>query len=277
MRQFAERIVGRWRLILPLLGLLLLPFIILRQGSGRAAGTADSVSGPKIIVLNYHKVDNVNSSLSVPPSEFERQMAFLAQNGYHTITPHELYMAFTDNGPLPNNPVLITFDDGYDDNYTNAFPILKKYGLQATIFVITSLMDQNYPGYLTWGHAAEMEASGIVTIESHTVSHGSLTDLTDEQIRHELTDAKHEIEQRLGKEVEFLAYPTGAYNLHIASLVKEAGYKGAFTVRNGNMDSATNLYAIERVPIFQTSDTFASFLERLKFLPLFERIGWKKN
>ena len=202
---------------------------------------------------------------------------FLAQNGYHTITPHELYMAFTDNGPLPNNPVLITFDDGYDDNYTNAFPILKKYGLQATIFVITSLMDQNYPGYLTWGHAAEMEASGIVTIESHTVSHGSLTDLTDEQIRHELTDAKHEIEQRLGKEVEFLAYPTGAYNLHIASLVKEAGYKGAFTVRNGNMDSATNLYAIERVPIFQTSDTCASFLERLKFLPLFERIGWKKN
>ena len=277
VRQFAERIVGRWRLILPLLGLLLLPFIILRQGSGRAAGTADSVSGPKIIVLNYHKVDNVNSSLSVPPSEFERQMAFLAQNGYHTITPHELYMAFTDNGPLPNNPVLITFDDGYDDNYTNAFPILKKYGLQATIFVITGLMDQNYPGYLTWGHAAEMEASGIVTIESHTVSHGSLTDLTDEQIRHELTDAKHEIEQRLGKEVEFLAYPTGAYNLHIASLVKEAGYKGAFTVRNGNMDSATNLYAIERVPIFQTSDTFASFLERLKFLPLFERIGWKKN
>ena len=277
VRQFAERIVGRWRLILPLLGLLLLPFIILRQGSGRAAGTADSVSGPKIIVLNYHKVDNVNSSLSVPPSEFERQMAFLAQNGYHTITPHELYMAFTDNGPLPNNPVLITFDDGYDDNYTNAFPIQKKYGLQATIFVITSLMDQNYPGYLTWGHAAEMEASGIVTIESHTVSHGSLTDLTDEQIRHELTDAKHEIEQRLGKEVEFLAYPTGAYNLHIASLVKEAGYKGAFTVRNGNMDSATNLYAIERVPIFQTSDTFASFLERLKFLPLFERIGWKKN
>ena len=175
VRQFAGRIVGRWKLILPLLALLLLPFIFLRQESGRAAGTADSVSGPKIIVLNYHKVDNVNSSLSVPPSEFERQMAFLAQNGYHTITPHELYMAFTDGGPLPNNPVLITFDDGYDDNYTNAFPILKKYGLQATIFVITSLMDQNYPGYLTWGHAAEMEASGIVTIESHTVSHGSLT------------------------------------------------------------------------------------------------------
>ena len=127
------------------------------------------------------------------------------------------------------------------------------------------------------GQAAEMEASGLVTIESHTVTHGSLTGLTDEQVRYELTEAKHDIEQRLGKEVEFLAYPTGAYNLHIARLVKEAGYKGAFTVRYGNMDRATNLYAIERVPIFHTSDTFASFLERLKFVPLFSHIGWVKN
>ena len=122
-----------------------------------------------------------------------------------------------------------------------------------------------------------MDASGVVSIESHTVTHGSLTDLTDDQIRYELTEAKHDIEQRLGKEVEFLAYPTGAYNLHIARLVKEAGYKGAFTVRYGNMDRAANFYAIERVPIFHTSDTFSSFLERLKFVPLFERLGWAKN
>ena len=71
----------------------------------------------------------MNISLSVPPSEFERQIAFLAQNGYHTITPHELYMAFTDGAELPTNPVLITFDDGYADNYTYAYPILKKYGV----------------------------------------------------------------------------------------------------------------------------------------------------
>jgi peptidoglycan/xylan/chitin deacetylase (PgdA/CDA1 family) len=250
-------------------------FFFQRPEHSKAAGSADSVSGPKVIVLNYHKVDYMNNSLSVLPPDFEYQMAFLKDNGYHTITPHEMYMAFTDGAPLPTNPVLITFDDGYADNYTYAYPILKKYGMKAAIFVITSLMGR--PGYLTWGQAAEMEASGVVSIESHTVTHGSLTDLTDEQIRYELTEAKHDIEQRLGKEVEFLAYPTGAYNLHIASLVQEAGYKGAFTVRYGNMDRSANFYAIERVPIFHTSDTFASFLERLKFVPLFERIGWAKN
>ena len=270
------RIVAQKRILLPVLFAVAVCFLVVqRPERSKAAGNADSVNGPKVIVLNYHKVDYMNHSLSVLPPDFEQQMAFLKDNGYHTVTPHEMYMAFTDGAPLPTNPVLITFDDGYADNYTYAYPILKKYDMKAAIFVITSLMGK--PGYLTWGQAAEMEASGVVSIESHTVNHGSLTELTDEQVRYELTEAKHDIEQRLGKEVEFLAYPTGAYNLHIASLVQEAGYKGAFTVRYGNMDRAANFYAIERVPIFHTSDTFASFLERLKFVPLFERIGWVKN
>ena len=275
MYRMIARIVAQKRIFLLLLFAVAVCFLVQRPERSKAAGNADSVNGPKVIVLNYHKVDNMNHSLSVLPPDFEQQMAFLKDNGYHTVTPHEMYMAFTDGAPLPTNPVLITFDDGYADNYTYAYPILKKYDMKAAIFVITSLMGK--PGYLTWGQAAEMEASGVVSIESHTVNHGSLTELTDEQVRYELTEAKHDIEQRLGKEVEFLAYPTGAYNLHIASLVQEAGYKGAFTVRYGNMDRAANFYAIERVPIFHTSDTFASFLERLKFVPLFERIGWAKN
>ena len=275
MYRIIARIVAQKKILLLLFFAAAVCFLAQRPEQSKAAGSADSVSGPKVIVLNYHKVDHMNHSLSVQPPDFEQQMAFLKDNGYHTVTPHEMYMAFTDGAPLPTNPVLITFDDGYADNYTYAYPILKKYDMKAAIFVITSLMGK--PGYLTWGQAAEMEASGVVSIESHTVNHGSLTELTDEQVRYELTEAKHDIEQRLGKEVEFLAYPTGAYNLHIASLVQEAGYKGAFTVRYGNMDRAANFYAIERVPIFHTSDTFASFLERLKFVPLFERIGWVKN
>ena len=258
MYRIIARIVAQKKILLLLFFAAAVCFLAQRPEQSKAAGSADSVSGPKVIVLNYHKVDHMNHSLSVQPPDFEQQMAFLKDNGYHTITPHEMYMAFTDGAPLPSNPVLITFDDGYADNYTYAYPMGK-------------------PGYLTWGQAAEMEASGVVSIESHTVNHGSLTELTDEQVRYELTEAKHDIEQRLGKEVEFLAYPTGAYNLHIASLVQEAGYKGAFTVRYGNMDRSANFYAIERVPIFHTSDTFASFLERLKFVPLFERIGWAKN
>lgn len=260
-----------------LLVLLLLPSAFSATPGAAFAAGADGVHGAKVVVLNYHKIDYMDISLSVLPEDFDRQMAYLAEQGFHSITPQELYAALAEGAELPENPVLITFDDGYADNYKYAYPILKKHGLKATIFVITSFLDRNLPGYMTWGQAAEMEAGGLVTIESHTVTHGSLTELDDETIRSELAQSKRDIEERLGKQVEFIAYPTGAYNLHIASLVKEAGYKGAFTIRYGNVDRESNLYAIERVPIFHTSDTFASFLERLQYVPIFERVGWAKH
>ena len=177
---------------------------------------------------------------------------------------------------LPENPVLITFDDGYLDNYTNAYPILKKYGFKAMIFCITSFMDQGIPGYFTWEQAKEMEQNGI-SIESHTVTHNSMTELSDEQLRAELAGSKQAIEKNLGKKVTFVAYPTGTYNLHIAQLVREAGYEGAFTIKYGNVDRASNMYALERIPIFNTGNTFQSFLERIRFIPIFERMGWIKS
>ena len=262
--------------IILLLLLLSAPFFAAEPKAASAPGV-DSAGGAKVIVLNYHKIDYQNISLSVLPEDFDRQMAYLVEHGFHTITPQELYAALAEGAELPENPVLITFDDGYEDNYKYAYPILKKHGLKATIFVITDFLDKSLPGYLSWGQAAEMEAGGLVTIESHTVTHGSLTELDDDAIRRELEQSKHEIEERLGKQVEFIAYPTGAYNLHIASLVKEAGYKGAFTVRYGNADRVSNLYAIERVPVFHTENTFVSFLERLKYIPIFERVGWAKH
>ena len=237
----------------------------------------EEVGDVRVVVLNYHKVDNLYNSLAIPPADFDRQMRYLKETGFHVITLAELGAALTEGAALPENPVAITFDDGYSDNYDYAYPILKKYGFRATIFVVTSYLDQSLPGYLTWGQASEMEASGLITIESHTVTHGSMVDLTDEQICHELTESKRDIEQRLGKTAEFLAYPTGTYNLHIASLVKEAGYKGAFTIKYGNVNRDSNLYALERLPVFQTEDTFRSFVERLQYLPIFEQLGWSKS
>ena len=100
MYRIIARIVAQKKILLLLFFAAAVCFLAQRPEQSKAAGSADSVSGPKVIVLNYHKVDNMNISLSVPPSEFERQIAFLAQNGYHTITPHELYMAFTDGAEL---------------------------------------------------------------------------------------------------------------------------------------------------------------------------------
>lgn len=248
-------------------------------GSAGIEETAEQVSqsedGLKVLVLNYHKIDYLSHSLSVSPDDFDSQMKYLYDHGYHTISPDELYAALAGIGGLPDNPVLITFDDGYSDNYKNAFPVLKKYNFRAAVFVVTDFLDK-YPQYLTWDQAREMDAYGI-SIESHTVDHRPMTDLTDEQLRNELIESKKKAEEELGHEVGFVAYPTGTYNLHIAEMVKEAGYKGAFTIKYGNVDEASNVYAIERIPIFHTENTNKDFLERIHYLPLFAEFGWSKN
>ena len=263
------------RRIVILAMLLVIPLLLSSPRPMTARMVADSENGTKVLVLNYHKVDNMNISLSVLPEDFDRQMRYLSDHGYHTITPDDLYDSLEGQKELPENPVLITFDDGYRDTYDNAYPILRKYGFKATIFVITSFLGTQ-PNYITWDQAREMDANGI-SIQSHTVDHKSMTDLTDDQLRYELVESKKKAEQELGHPVEFMAYPTGTYNLHIAQMVKEAGYKAAFTIKYGNVDKASNIYALERVPVFHTEDTNKSFLERIRYTPIFERFGWIKS
>ena len=239
------------------------------------ASPEDAAQGLKVLVLNYHKIDNIHHSLAVSPANFERHLKYLSEHGYDSISPDELYEGLAGRLELPENPVLITFDDGYKDNYTNAFPLLKKYGFKATIFVVTGFLGKQSQ-YLTWEQAREMEQHGI-SIESHTVSHRSMTDLSDEELRSELVESRKQAEKELGHPVEYIAYPTGTYNLHIAEMVKEAGYKAAFTIKYGNVDQASNIYALERVPVFHTANTNRDFLERIRYTPIFEKFGWSKS
>ena len=266
----------RWaRRIVLLVMLLAIPFLLASPKQMTASMVADSENGTKVLILNYHKIDDTFISLAVRPEDFDAQMKYLADNGYHTITPDELYDSLAGNAELPEIPVMITFDDGYKDNYENAYPILKKYGFKGTIFVVSSFLGV-YPNYMTWDQAREMDADNI-SIQSHTVDHKSMTDLSDDELRAELVDSKKKIEKELGHEIGYMAYPTGTYNLHIANLVKEAGYKAAFTIKYGNVDKASNIYALERVPVFHTEDTNKSFLERIRYTPIFERFGWIKS
>ncbi len=110
----------------------------------------------QVLVLNYHMVNSMFISLAIEPDDFDWQMKYLVDHGYHTITPDELYDFLAGTGKLPERPVLITFDDGYVDNYTTAYPILKKYNLKATIFVVTGFLSKR-KGYLTWDQLREME------------------------------------------------------------------------------------------------------------------------
>lgn len=229
----------------------------------------------KVLVLNYHMVNRMFISLAIDPEDFDWQMKYLVDHGYHTISPEELYAFLEGKGTLPDRPVLITFDDGYVDNYTNAYPILKKYNLKATIFIVTGFVSER-KGYLTWDQLREMEQHGI-TAQSHTVTHAPLPELSDERIREELIVSKQQAEAELGHPIEFIAYPTGVHDLHIVGIAKEAGYKGGFTVKYGNVDRSSNVYAMERVPVFRTAATNVDFVDRLRYTSNITQYGWTRN
>ncbi|WP_371371348.1 polysaccharide deacetylase family protein [Sporomusa aerivorans] len=243
--------------------------------AGHNSNRPASVSLADVPVLNYHKVDALHHALSIPSEEFEEQMAYLSRNGFTTITPDAL-MAYLNHGKaLPEKPILITFDDGYLDNFTNAYPIMKKYGFTATIFLVTSLVGHD-ERFMTWDQVRMMQQDGFV-FGSHTVSHTPLTKLSREQAMDELVNSRKEIEQQLGSKPKYFAYPTGAYNLPVEELVKQAGYRAAFTIRYGQAGTESNPYALERIPIFKGQQTFRSFFVRLNAAPVLERFGLIRN
>ncbi|WP_378951942.1 polysaccharide deacetylase family protein [Pelosinus sp. sgz500959] len=225
----------------------------------------------EVPILNYHKVDVLNHALSISSQEFEEQMEYLYKNGYTAITPDQLMSYLKYGKELPTKPILITFDDGYLDNYTNAYPIMKKYGFTATIFIVTNLVGSD-PRFMTWDQVREMQQNGIV-FGSHTVNHQSLTGLSNEQIMNELTQSREEIARQLGKSPKYFAYPTGTYNPEIEEMVRSVGYKAAFTINYGQVGADSDLYALERIPIFKGQKTFRSFFIRLNGAPILEGLG----
>jgi len=265
-----------WSLIAVLLILLGLVLIVGHPREEAAPAPLPPVEDDvKVLVLNYHMVNSMFISLAIEPDDFDWQMKYLVDHGYHSISTDELYDFLAGKGTLPDRPVLITFDDGYVDNYTNAYPILKKYNLKATIFIVTGFVSKR-KGYLTWDQLREMEKNGI-TAQSHTVTHAPLPELPDERIREELALSKRQAETELGHPIDFIAYPTGVHDLHIVGIAKEAGYKGGFTVKYGNVDRNSNVYALERVPIFRTAATNTDFVDRLRYTSNITQYGWTRN
>lgn len=213
-----------------------------------------------IPVAMYHSIDknDADTKLAVKPESFARQMAFLRKNNYNVVGLGKIARYIEKKEKLPPRTVAITFDDGFKNNYTDAFPALKKYNIPATIFVIVDKIGA--PGYLDWKELKEMSDSGIVTIGSHTVSHRFLTSLDSEGLKRELEGSKDVLERGLGKKVEYLCYPMGRHSDLVKRIAKEAGYLCAVTTGNCN-DTLSNddIYAIKRVRISRTSDNLFTF------------------
>ena len=139
--------------------------------------------GKSIPILAYHSIAYVKgNSIHLPVDKFNEQMKYLKDNGYHTITLADLYKYRMRQVIIPEKSVILTFDDGYKNNYTAMFPVLKKYNFKATIFVITSHIDK-YDHFLSSNQILEMDKYGI-DIESHTVNHDNLKSLSkDKQLK----------------------------------------------------------------------------------------------
>ena len=176
-------------------------------------------------------------SLTVTQTSFKQQLDYLYQQKYHTITFNQLFDALYYGGPLPKHPIILTFDDGYDDAYTFAYPILKAHGFSGMFYIITGKIDWN--GYLNWQQIKTMLTNGM-QIGSHTVHHvdmGSLVLYSQTQAQHELQTSQQVLQQHLGIPIQQFCYPSGepfrsgtwqARQL-IVQLLAADGYVGATT------------------------------------------------
>lgn len=201
-----------------------------------------------IPVLMFHSITDVKGNeLQTSKAQFKQEMQYLKDKGYTTLTLTELYGFFEKNKLVPNKSVVITFDDGYLDNYTNAYPILKQFGFKATIFDITSTVDTS-AAYLTSAELKELNSNGI-DIEPHTISHPYLNRLSYAEQYKELKTSKDFIQTLLSKSVKFVAYPYGDWNQDTIKAVKDIGYTMAFTTAGTWSNKQNGIYTLYRVYI----------------------------
>ncbi len=213
-------------------------------------------------VVMYHSVSNEPTlgNLRITKDNFEAQMKYLKDNGYYTLTMDEVNDFITKNKPIPEKSVALTFDDGYEDNYTNVYPVLKKYGFKATVFVVTSSVDKDST-YLTSAQLKDMQANGV-DIQSGTYANTKLGDLTMVQQLKSLQNSKQFLESLLNKKVNYVSYPFGSYNANTLDAANKAGYVLGLS-RDGKWSYKTDgIYKLSRVYI-GPNHTEANFEERI--------------
>ncbi len=231
-----------------------------------AAGTF-AVSDTPVPILMYHYIrpdpgpdDPVGQTLSVSPEVFAGHLAYLAEQGYSTITMTELADAWQGRRSLPSKPIVLTFDDGYRDFYTNAWPLLEQYGFSATIYVFDAVLDQ--PDYLTREMILELDASGTIDIGSHTIYHNDLPGLSDSDAEDEIIGSKRALEELLGHSVRTFAYPHGSYSERDVALVRAGGYTLAVTTEWGHAEPSMDPELLPRIRMWgwTTTEELAGWL-----------------
>lgn len=203
-------------------------------------------------ILMYHRFGYAEgSSLYVTPENFKKQLAYLKSRHYNVISLDELVTGIIRDKEFPHNTVVITIDDGYQDNYTYAYPLLKKYGFPAIIFLEAGRISTR-EGYLTWEEVREMLAGGIA-FGAHTVNGAYLPSLKDEhELWYEISAPRGMILEVTGVDADYFCYPIGGFTDKAKELVKLARYKGACTTNRGFAELNKDVFELKRIKVKNT-------------------------
>ncbi len=202
--------------------------------------SATSTNAVKVPVLVYHSVrpyikgeSKQQDIYDVTPELLESELVYIRDHGYTTITFADVITHFGNGASLPEKPVILSFDDGWRNEYEHAFPLLKKYGMKGTFFIFTNPIVHHKAHWVTWNEVREMDKAGM-EIGGHTRTHPLLTKITsDAGLDKEIGESKGIIESEIGHPVTAFAYPFGAKNVQIEHAVERAGYQIARTSRSG--------------------------------------------
>jgi peptidoglycan/xylan/chitin deacetylase (PgdA/CDA1 family) len=216
----------------------------------RTRGRLDT-SGLRI--LFYHRVSDDRDELAVGPKSFAAQMEYLASEAYRVVDVVSAIDLLDSGEPLART-VALTFDDGYLDVAEHALPILSERGFSATVFVAPAVTDgraafgwyAEQPPLLDWDDIGELDRDGTLRFEAHSLTHPNLPALSVAAARQEIAGAKHELENRLGRVVQALSYPSGLFGQREERLAAEAGYRIAVSCEPGVNDRLTDHFALRR-------------------------------
>ncbi len=223
----------------------------------------------RVPILMYHYVsvppedaDKYRLDLSVLPEAFQAQMAYLAENGYTTIDLYDLSLAIVNKRSLPAKPVIITLDDGYLDNYENAFPVLQAYGQKATFFIVTDFVDQGAAPYMTWTMLEEMAAAGM-RLEPHSKSHPDLREREHDFLVWQILGSQETLAAHIGYQPRYFAYPGGRYDDAVLEIMPQLNFWGAVTTAGGWWHGFNNRYEWPRLRVRNTT-TLPEFIDLLE-------------
>ncbi len=210
----------------------------------------------RVPILMYHYVsipppdaDVYRLDLSVTPQALDEQMSFLTFQGYRTIRVSDLVEHLLYGASLPEKPVVLTFDDGYADMYDSVLPVLKKYGMTGTFYIITQFVENRRPGYMTWQQIQEMANAGM-EIGSHSIDHPELRGKNIAFQNNQIAGSRQILESRLaGVTVKTFCYPAGKYDATTLAVLRLAGYLGAVTEIQGLRQSNDDIFEMRRIRI----------------------------